>query len=508
MQMKPNNLFTHQNTAQAEYQLRTEVLNGTKMLVVPVVMMVEGVHSGSHGPILHRATELGESCAAWDGIPVTIMHPEVNGQFISAKSPGVSIVGYVSNAYMDGTKLRAEVWLDEQKLIAISPLASAYISQGRPLDVSIGIYTEDDATQGEWNGESYNAVARNHIPDHLALLPGETGACSWNDGCGIRANQYVREKTKQMKLITLKKKGTNEMTNDEILEEKTQSLLTLQTNRLSINDRLQGLGKLVDAMDTRDTNGNLTMYHVLEEAYDEYIVYKKVLPGTTTPSEYYKQAYQVNAEDKILFVDSPVKVRKEVNFIQINSEPQVKRTIFSNNKNEKQMAETPSPCVIKKVDELIANSLLQFTQADKEWLLTVHEVHLDRMTPKAPALTPITAEQVSEYLQANCKTTEEVVTLLPADLKEYVTTALSLQDSSRHKLIESIVTNASKDTWTKEELSTMNLEMLSKIHKTIQANTKTSEVFDFSGLGGLSVNRTTESSGSDDVLLPTGYGNK
>ena len=496
----------------AIYTIRRQHLAGKPHIIVPVVMMVEGVHSGSHGAILHYAAELEKSFKAWEGIPVTIMHPEVNGRNVSANSPGVSVVGFVFNAHMDGTKLRAEAWLDEQKLVAISPLASAYISQGRPLDVSIGVYTEEEPVQGEWNGEYYIAIARNHIPDHLALLPGETGACSWNDGCGVRANKKGGVINKQIQLITLKKKGNDEMTNDEIMEEKAQSLLSLQVNRLSINDRLQALSRLVDAMDVKGADGNLIIYHILEEAYDEYVIYRKVEAGPVPVQgspEYFKQAYQVTAENEISFVDSPVKVRKEVNFIQINSEPQVKRTIFSNNKNENQMTETPSPCVIKKVDELIANSLLQFTPADKEWLLTVHEVRLDRMTPKEVAPPPVTAEQVTEYLQTNCKTVEEVITLMPAEMKGRVTDALTLQDSSRHKLIETIVTNASKGTWTKDELSTMSLEMLTKIYKTVQVNTINAEdnnVFDFSAMGNLATNRNPKSTDSDDVLLPTGYG--
>lgn len=35
----------------------------------------------------------------------------------------------------------------------------------------------------------FKRIARNLNPDHLALLPGGTGACSWEDGCGVRANE-------------------------------------------------------------------------------------------------------------------------------------------------------------------------------------------------------------------------------------------------------------------------------------------------------------------------------
>ena len=39
------------------------------------------------------------------------------------------------------------------------------------------------------DGQAYNAIATDLKPDHLAVLLHEKGACSWEDGCGIRANE-------------------------------------------------------------------------------------------------------------------------------------------------------------------------------------------------------------------------------------------------------------------------------------------------------------------------------
>jgi len=188
------------------YTVRSEMHEGKKHLVVPVVMMVEGVHNGSHGPLLHTISELGKFPEAWNGIPVCIGHPQENGTSISANSPDIiesQTVGRVYNTHVEGTKLKAEAWLDEEKLKKLSPQAYEYIKQGRPLDVSVGVFTEDDFVEGDWNGERYTAVAKNHRPDHLALLPGGVGACSWADGCGVRANEKsectTMERTKPVK---------------------------------------------------------------------------------------------------------------------------------------------------------------------------------------------------------------------------------------------------------------------------------------------------------------------
>lgn len=181
------------NRENPTYTIQTRSLDGKKYLVVPVVMMKEGVHVGSRGAVYHQIHELGKFPSAWNGIPVTINHPKDNEGFVSAKSPDIPHVGKVFHTFTDGDKLKAQAWVDEQKILAQSPTALAYIRQGKPLEVSVGVFTDEELITGEWNGENYVAVAKNYRPDHLALLPEDTGACSWNDGCGIRVNVEVHQ---------------------------------------------------------------------------------------------------------------------------------------------------------------------------------------------------------------------------------------------------------------------------------------------------------------------------
>ncbi len=199
-----NEMSVHLN-ANANYVIREELLGGRTHMVVPIIMMVQGVHRGSHGPILHLAEELGKFPGAWDGIPVAVQHPQEDGMHVSANQPHILdefVVGRVFNTMMDGHKLKAEAWLDPVVLKNISPEAMEYIMEGKPLEVSVGVFTDEDLRPGEWNGEKYEAVARNHRPDHLALLPGAVGACSWSDGCGVRTHQEgVKNMTMQTNAI-------------------------------------------------------------------------------------------------------------------------------------------------------------------------------------------------------------------------------------------------------------------------------------------------------------------
>jgi len=87
-------LQTH-TTQTADYRIRHETYRGRQYMIVPVVMMVEGVHSGSRGALLHTTEELRNSARQWENMPVVIDHPERNGQYISAHEDGVHTIGVV-----------------------------------------------------------------------------------------------------------------------------------------------------------------------------------------------------------------------------------------------------------------------------------------------------------------------------------------------------------------------------------------------------------------------------
>lgn len=45
--------------------------------------------------------------------------------------------------------------------------------------------------QGELNGRGYKTIHRNLLPDHIAILTKEIGACSVKDGCGLNRNSDI-----------------------------------------------------------------------------------------------------------------------------------------------------------------------------------------------------------------------------------------------------------------------------------------------------------------------------
>jgi len=164
--------------------VREEKFEGRDYLVAPAVLIAEGVHNGVYYP----ADELAKFPEAWNGRPLPVYHPAVRGKPVSANQPGLlesQSIGQLFNAKYENGKLKAEAWIDKAKAGAIAANVLELLEKDQQIEVSTGLFVDEDATEGNWNGERYTSIARNHRPDHFAILPGIKGACSWEDGAGM-----------------------------------------------------------------------------------------------------------------------------------------------------------------------------------------------------------------------------------------------------------------------------------------------------------------------------------
>lgn len=175
-------------------KIRTETYQNREYVVIPLVALVEGVlHSAnSESPELALAAEFGKYAVAWDGRPVVMNHPQVNGDFVSANSPEVLeewSYGQLFNTKLVGDKLITEAWIDRAKVNEkggemLEVLTS--IENGEMVEVSTGLFAVVKPKSGTFKGNNYKGVWESIAPDHLAILsPGTIGACSNADGCGI-----------------------------------------------------------------------------------------------------------------------------------------------------------------------------------------------------------------------------------------------------------------------------------------------------------------------------------
>jgi hypothetical protein len=433
------------------YQIREESLEGRKHIVVPVIMMKEGVHNGSHGPILHQEQELSKYTEAWNGIPVTIQHPaNEEGANVSANSPEMletSTVGRVFHThYNDG--LRAEAWLDVEKLQTVSPEAYGYIMQGKPLDVSVGVFSDTENTEGEWDGETYESIAVNYRPDHLALLPGEKGACAWSDGCGVRNNQRggkMDDLFRTFKELNQKGYVVLPIVNDQGYRELQQSLQS--------------------KLDELDTNSR---QYYLQEVYADYFVYS--IHSSEGGQTLYKRGYTVQDNGVVEFgEDSPVEVRRKVNYVTMKG---MVRTKF-NNKNGGNMPKEGNLCCEAKVEALIAHKLTRYSAEDKDWLMGLEEDQIDKlspMEPKAPAAKSepqVNKDEVVEEFKAGLKTIEDFTAIMPEEMKAHFDRGVTLYKEQREALVKGIMDNT-KDNFSKEQLEAMDDPTLESIFKSVR----------------------------------------
>lgn len=181
-----------------------------------MTIIVPGVLNGSKGALYYPPEEVAANPSSWDWIPIVDGHPYVPGQgHVWASYPSLNQdilnrlgMGFCLKSNAKDGRLRTEGWFDEEHTQRVNPEVYAALNEGRSIELSTGLGTEDDrAEQGAKcpvTGRPYDYVARNYRPDHLAILTKQVGACSLNDGCGVLVNSSrgdsVNKKSIWMKL--------------------------------------------------------------------------------------------------------------------------------------------------------------------------------------------------------------------------------------------------------------------------------------------------------------------
>lgn len=483
MENKSNFTLYRDIPTQSDYPTRTEILQGKEFLVVPVVMMVEGVHNGSAGPILHRASDFCRFPGAWNDTPVVIYHPMVDDTPVSARSPELIdavVVGRTYNCFCEDKKLKGELWFDVIKTNEVDSNLIPAVQCCSPIDVSIGVYTDDRIESGIWGrGEEYKAIALNHRPDHLAVLPGEQGACSWEDGCGIRINKEGKE-MEEKELTILKE---NNITRLNILQSGYKELIN----------------KVQSQLDQLD-NGN--QVHYLEEIYGDYFIYRKDMPDSI---KYFRRDYSINENNEVEFGENLTEVKREVSFVSmINSKRRIRR--------DTPMANKDKPCCKEKVQMLIESDLGVYTESDREWLEKLEEPVIDRMVSIQDELMTnkegkkedgkeMKKEDLVQALRETMQDDNEYLSLLPKEMRASVEHGMKLHEDHRKKLIAYVSKNT--DVYTEDELKEMKTDFLEKLSKAVKPQVNYAGQGAGYGDKDFSVNREKEVD-YEDIPLPIG----
>jgi hypothetical protein len=178
---------------------RRDTLEGRPHLVVPAVILTEGVVPGSAGPLFYPAEENGRDPKAWDHMPLVADHPQEGDTFVSARTPewiNARKMGVLLNT-KHKDKLATECWFDEERTKEIDKRVYDAIKANKGMEVSTGLDLDVEETPGEYKGAKYYGIARNHRPDHLAILPDKLGACK---GAGLFVNAEREPESTQQAL--------------------------------------------------------------------------------------------------------------------------------------------------------------------------------------------------------------------------------------------------------------------------------------------------------------------
>lgn len=313
------NSFSHV-TINLQPRIRYDTLEGRRHMVIPMIMLTEGVHAGSCGPLLYPGAELGKTPQVWNHKPIVVYHPTINGQGVSACDPVIlnnRKIGVILNSRFEDSKLHAEAWLEESRVKKVDNRILEALQAGKVVELSTGLFTDNEQQEGTWNGEDYVAVARNYRPDHLAILPDKKGACSIEDGAGL-----------------------------------------LRVNQASF-DTIRGL--LHTAIHAAFPNEEFIF---IADVFGDFFVYGV---GRDSGSKLFKQDY-TSTDATVTLEGDPEEVVRVIEYRTTGG-------AFVGNVQETNMDKK------KFVEALISNTETQWGESDKGWLMSLSEERLQKMEP-------------------------------------------------------------------------------------------------------------------------------
>jgi hypothetical protein len=493
--MKKNQLVTMKSSV-SPVSIRNDNMEGKDWLVVPMVMLVEGVHNGSCGALLYPEEELEKTPVVWNHKPVVVYHP--SGP--TACDPDVLTnrkIGVIMNTTYEEGKLKAEAWLDPERIEKVDKRIAEAIENKEMMELSTGLFTDLDGCVGEWGDEQYDSIATNYRPDHLALLPDMTGACSMKDGAGFfRLNSENTEKSGDDEN---KISETWAKSYFEVLEAAGIDTKKLVSNELSHSAIWSQLNDKVQKKNSRAW---------LEEVFNTFCVYN--IDGAL-----FLQSYEV-AKDNIVSLSGTA--QPVVRVVQYKTKSGKSLEINDSKENIMNKEE-----LIKK---LLENKDSGWTAEDQEVLDSMDEAMLDaiatkvenRVTEKVEEKPvemkeekPVVNEEPKEPEKIMNKeeekpkelTEEEYIAAAPKNIRNVLTRGLSAYNSEKEKLI-AIIKKNKHNAFNDEYLQARELDELLGLAKLAAPEQKAMDndtilMADYSGQAEIAA---TENSDVDVLELP------
>lgn len=173
-------------------KIKSIVHNGQDYFIVPAVLAKVGVMNN----VLYTKELLSNTQDAWNGVKVTLRHPQFDGHDASINTPETAdafAIGELYNVTFDDDKLKGDIYLNKSVVEAKGAVdLIERLKNNEYIDVSTGLVNVTIKNEdGEFDGKKYKAIINTFKADHLAILPDEKGACSVKDGCGTLFNSEL-----------------------------------------------------------------------------------------------------------------------------------------------------------------------------------------------------------------------------------------------------------------------------------------------------------------------------
>lgn len=445
-----------------EETLRVGEIRGEEYVITSGILLVEGVIQGAKAdnPELALASEYGKVPGAWNGRPVVINHPKLEGDYVPAGTPEVweeYTVGWLFNTDItEQGKLRSELWLNKEWLSSNDDYAAVLsrIQNNETIEVSTGLFCDLEETEGFYQGEKYFAIWRNVIPDHLAILPNVQGACSVADGCGTNRTNSTEQAEPKVQ--------NTEMKGNCMCDEKQPGVMARMINFVSsMRANLSGLSSndLHAALAAALMKVNPYSAYIVA-VYDDRVVYETYKDGFGWVI--LQRAYTMEGTT-INFTGEDVEVRPVTDFI---------------------------PVQVTVTNEKPAGSIT--VNATSEEATSVTPTVPAAAVEEPPAISEVPTEQATAEPEVIVQDAAQPTAQTPEVLE-----AINLRNQMRQDLITQIQ-QKSTTPFVLQELEAMSTDMLNKLAasirraETTQPTPKVHGAVDYTGMASPQVRASAE----------------
>lgn len=188
-------------TAVNAQSIRRERRDGRDVVIVPSATLPDGVVMNR---IRYSAGAIEKGFGSLEGTPAPLGHPTLNGQFVSASDPRGMVRGFVGAWNENVRRENGRVLID--KVIDTSFAGQLEggrtvleaIEKGEPIHTSTGLYCTLTALE---NDDEADFEAGDLVFDHDAILCGEIGAATPEQGVGMLVNKAVSPDGKEIEVI-------------------------------------------------------------------------------------------------------------------------------------------------------------------------------------------------------------------------------------------------------------------------------------------------------------------